>query len=288
MTKEKKTEIEALALAEFEEKAEAIILVMSDNTPIRVLRTKASTKDNNGLTMIVIPGWGTIVPSWDEFLMEAYKDFEVVYFESREKASCGLTRKSEVGMERMACDIKEVIEQLKINETKLVLFGSCLGATTVVYGLHKDMYNPAMPVLVAPPARFEVPPVLRQLIPVAPAFLIGPIKPIVRWWIRKFKTESPDQAAKYIRSLNEADGRQWKRVGLPLAFKRYWKVFPQVKNKVLLVAAENDKMHDAEVTKKVSKMIENSIYKNLETNKNTHAPIMVETIRDYIPEFVKN
>ncbi len=287
MAKKKEKDIEALALSEFEEIAKAVKLVMSDNTPIRVLKTEATAKEKNGLTMIVIAGWGTIVPSWNEFLMEAAKDFDIVYFESREKSSCSLTRKSEVGMERMAYDIKEVIEQLKIDETKLVLFGSCLGATTIIYGLYKQMYNPVMPVLVAPPARFEVPPVLRQLIPVAPAFLLEPIKPIVRYWIRK-KTESPEQAAKYIRNLNEANGRQWKRVGLPLAFKRYWKVFPQVKNKVLLVAAEDDKMHDAEITKKISNMMVNSIYTNLETNKNTHAPIMAETIRKYIPQFVKN
>ena len=278
---------EIVVLSEFEKKAEIITLTMSDNTPIRVLKTKAAKKENTGLTMFVNPGWATIVPSWNEFLMEAIKDFDIIYFESREKASCDLTRKSEVGMERMASDIKEVIEQLDIDENKLVLFGSCLGATTIVYGLFKDMYNPAMPVLVAPPARFEVPPVLRQLIPVAPAFLLEPIKPIVRFWIRK-KTESPEQAAKYIRSINEANGRKWKKVGLPLAFKRYWKVFPQVKNKVLLVAAENDKMHDAEIIIKISKMMENSVYTNLKTNKNTHAPIMVETIREFIPEFVKN
>ena len=288
MERKKDKGIDTLAISEFEEKAEEIMLVMSDNTPIRVLRSRASSKESNGLTMIVVSGWATIIPSWNDFLMEALRDFDIIYFESREKASCNLTRKSKVGMERMAYDIKEVIEQLNIDESKLVLFGSCLGATTIVYGLFKNMYNPVMPVLVAPPARFEVPPVLRQLIPVAPAFLLGPIKPIVRFWIRKFKTESPEQAAKYIRSINEANGRQWKRVGLPLAFKKYWKIFPHVKNKALIVAAENDKMHDAEVTQKIAKMMENSIYTNLETNKNTHAPIMVKTIREYIPKFVKN
>ena len=288
MDKEIEKEMEALAISEFEKEAETIDLVMSDNTPIRVLRTIPSVGSENGYKIIVNAGWGSIIPSWDEFLMDAKKDFEIIYLESREKASCQLSRKSKVGMERMAFDIKEAIDQLEIDEDKLVLFGSCLGATIIVYGLFKKMYNPQMPVLIAPPPRFEVPPVLRQIIPIAPPFLFGVVKPIVRWWIKKFKTESPKQAAKYIRALNEANGRQWKKVGLPLAYKRYWKIFPQVKNKILLVAAEKDKMHDAKTTKRISTMMENSIYTNLGTNKNTHASIMVETIRDYIPEFMKN
>ncbi|MEE9409439.1 MAG: hypothetical protein V3V41_00745 [Candidatus Heimdallarchaeota archaeon] len=288
MDKEIEKEMEALAISEFEKEAETIDLIMSDKTPIRVLRTIPPVGSENGYKIIVNAGWGSIIPSWDEFLMDAKKDFEIIYLESREKASCQLSRKSKVGMERMAFDIKEAINQLEIDEDKLVLFGSCLGATIIVYGLFKKMYNPQMPVLIAPPPRFEVPPVLRQIIPIAPPFLFGVVKPIVRWWIKKFKTESPKQAAKYIRALNEANGWQWKKVGLPLAYKRYWKIFPQVKNKILLVAAEKDKMHDAKTTKRISTMMENSIYTNLGTNKNTHAPIMVETIRDYIPEFMKN
>ncbi|MHA2357986.1 MAG: alpha/beta fold hydrolase [Candidatus Heimdallarchaeaceae archaeon] len=288
MSKKQKNIYETLAVSEFEKEAESIELMMSDNATIRVLRTRPPEKTEDTLSLILVAGWGTVVISWDEFLLEAMKDFEVIYFESREKASCKLDKKSEVGMERMAYDLREVIEQLKLDEGKLVLFGSCLGATTIAFGLSRNMYDPVMPVLVAPPARFEVPPVLRLLVPIAPAFLFGAVKPIVRWWIKNFKTESPEQAAKYIMNLEGVNARQWKRVGLPLNFKRYWKMFPQVKDKSLLVAAEEDKMHDAEVTIKISKLMANSIYVNLGSNKNTHAPIMVETIREYIPEFKKS
>ena len=85
--------------------------------------------------------------------------------------------------------------------------------------------------------------------------------------------------------MEEADVKRWKRVGLRIIFKRYWKTFPKVKNHVILIAAERDKMHDAVDTMKVSKMIKNSTYLNLETNRNTHSGVMVDTIREYLPKF---
>ncbi|MCE7749860.1 MAG: alpha/beta hydrolase [Candidatus Heimdallarchaeota archaeon] len=272
-------------VSQFEKEAKPLDVMMSDNTTIRVFTTKAPADKRNGYTLFIISGWGTVLPSWNELLIDAFKDFDIVYFESREKGSSSFTRKSDRGMYRMALDIKDTITNLKLNESKLVLFGSCIGATTIVYGMVEEMYNPYMPVLLAPPGRFEVPPVLSYLIPISPTFLWSIAKPILRFWVNKFKTEDQKQAAKYLRTIEEADAKRWKRLGLKIVFKRYWKTFPKVKNHVLLIAAERDKMHDAEDTMKVSKMIKNSTYLNLETNSNTHSSVMVDTIREYLPIF---
>lgn len=277
--------MDKLSVSKFEKKAEELMVTMSDGASLRILRSTPPKEKFNGYSMVLMVGWGTIVPSWDPLLMEAIKDFDLIYFESREKDSSNLPKSSEVGMERMAKDIQEIVEQLKLDEKKLILFGSCFGATTICYGMYKNMYNPFMPVLIAPPARFEVPPVLRQLIPFSPTFLWGAAQPIIRWWIISFKTEDEVQAAKYLRSLEEADAKKWKRLGLRLAYKRYWKIFPEIKNHSLLIAAEADKMHDAKVTKKINNMMENSIYLNMGSNKDTHAPVMVDKIREYIPIF---
>ena len=45
-------------------------------------------------------------------------------------------------------------------------------------------------------------------------------------------------------------------------------------------------MHDVKITQKIAKMMKNSIYVNLSTNEKTHAAIMVETIREYLPQFI--
>jgi pimeloyl-ACP methyl ester carboxylesterase len=285
MKKEIKDLLDNYSVSEYEKLAKAQDLVMSDNTSIRVLTSKPEKSKANGYVLFVVPGWSTVVPAWEKFLMEAMKDFEIVYFESREKASSGLTRKSEVGMPRMALDLKEVIEQLKLDEKKLVMFGSCIGATTIVCGLVDKLYNPHLPVLVAPPARFEYPEFHRPFIAITPSFFLNIAKPLGRFWLIKFKSGSPQQAAKYIRALEEADGFKWKKMGLYLAYKRYWKVFPLVENHVLLIAAENDKMHDAKVTRKVKDLIKNAQYIDLKTNENTHSKVMIDTIREHIPKF---
>ncbi len=285
MKKEIKNLLDNYSVSEFEKLARSEDLVMSDNTSVRVLTSKPEKNKANGYVLLMIPGWSTVVPSWDEFLIEAMKDFEIVYFESREKASSGLTRKSEIGMPRMALDLKEVIGQLKLDEKKLVMFGSCIGATTIVCGLVDKLYNPLLPVLVAPPARFEYPEFHRPFIAITPHWLLKIAKPLGRQWLIRSKSDTPEQAAKYIRALEEADGFKWKKMGLHLAYKRYWKVFPLVENHVLLVAAEKDKMHDVKVTKKVKELIKNSIYMDLKTNENTHSKIMVDEIRKSIPKF---
>ncbi|MHA1199368.1 MAG: alpha/beta fold hydrolase [Candidatus Heimdallarchaeaceae archaeon] len=279
-------EMEQFRVSEYEKIAETMMVPMSDGSKLRVLRYTPPKDKFNGYTIVLSVGWGTVIPAWDALLMDAIKDFDVVYYESREKGSSELPKKYAVGMDRMAQDIQEVIEYLKIDEKKLILFGSCIGATKIIYGMYKKMYNPFMPVLIAPPARFEVPPVFRQLIPFGPTFLWYPAQPIIRWWVIKTKSEDAKQAAKYLRTLEEADPKKWKRLGLRLAYKRYWWLFPEVKNHVLLIAAETDKMHDAKVTKKVEKLMENTTYLNMGSNKNTHAPMMAEKIREFIPQFV--
>lgn len=284
--KEKKKDYIFPLVAEYEKIAKSQDIMMSDNTTIRVYTAEAPSEKRNGYTLFVIAGWGTVLPSWDVFLMEAKKDFDVVYYESREKRSSSFTRKSDLGMHRMVMDIKETITSLKIDPSKLVLLGSCIGATMICIGMVEEMFSPFLPVLLAPPGRFEIPPGLRYLIPIGPTFLWPVAKYISRIWVTKTKSEDKVQAAKYIRTVEEADVKKWKRLGLRLAYKRYWKMFPNVKNHVLLVAAETDKMHDAKGTMRVAGMIKNSTYINLGTNRATHNEPMVQAIREYLPKFV--
>ncbi|MCE7742886.1 MAG: hypothetical protein GOP50_10565 [Candidatus Heimdallarchaeota archaeon] len=286
MKQEIQEEMERFRVSEFEKIAESIQIPMSDGATIRVFKFTPSKKDFNGYSLVLSVGWGTVVPAWDALLMDAAKDFEVVYVESREKGSSDVPKTADLGLERMAKDLHEAIKFLKIEDNKLILLGSCIGATMVILGMHKNMYNPFMPVLIAPPARFELPPGLRYLIPFSPTFLWKPAQPVLRWWVIKSKSEDARQAAKYLRTLEEADVKKWKKQGLRLAYKRYWWLFPLVKNHVLLIAAETDKMHDAKVTKKVEGLMENTTYVNMGSNKNTHAPLMSEKIREFIPQFV--
>jgi len=272
--------------SEFEKLALELYIQMSDNTELRVLQTFAPKESRNDFTLFVVAGWGSVVLGWEEMLLEAMKDFDIVYLETREKSSSKLSKRSVFGLSRMAKDVEETIYQLGIDQKKLILFGSCMGATLIAYGLAERFFNPFLSVLVAPPPRFEMPPLTRYLVPIAPRWILKPIKPLLRFWVKKFKSESPEQAAKYIRVINEADGYRWKKVGKKLALGKYWDIFPKINSRVLIVGAEKDRMHDAKTTEKIVQLIPNAIYTNLETNHNTHGPVMVETLREILNQIL--
>ena len=58
-------------VAKYEELAEEKFITVSDGTVIRNYLTTAPKESRNGYTLFLIPGWATIVPSWDEVLLEA-------------------------------------------------------------------------------------------------------------------------------------------------------------------------------------------------------------------------
>ena len=269
--------------SQYEKEALELYINMSDSTQLRVLQTFAPKETSNGFTLLIVAGWGSVVLGWEEVLLEAMKDFDVVYLETREKHSSKLSERSKFGIDRMSDDIRETILQLGIEEDKLILLGSCMGATLIAHGLAYKKYNPFLSVLIAPPPRFEMPPFTRYLVSIAPVWLFERIKPLLKNWVQK-KSESPEQAAKYIRVLDEAEGKKWKKVGKPIARPKYWHIFPKISSKVLLIAAEQDKMHNAKITQKIKDMIPDTIYRDLGTNHNTHAPILVETIREVLKD----
>ena len=98
-------EMDKYRVSEFEKLADEMMVTVSDGSQLRVLRYTPPKDRFNGYTLVIVVGWGTVIPSWDELLMDATKDFEVIYYESREKGSSILPKKYAVGMERMVLDL---------------------------------------------------------------------------------------------------------------------------------------------------------------------------------------
>jgi len=268
--------------AKYEDKAEELYLEMSDTSQLRILRTYAKDGTKNGYTILMVAGWGSVVLGWDEVLLEAMKDFDIIYLETREKGSSRLAKKTKNNFDRLSSDVKEVIEKLELNPQKLVLFGSSFGAAVLADGFGNQKFDSFLNVLVAPAIQIDLPPIIRYLIPIGPHWFMPPFKPLIRWWLKRSKSESPEQAAKYIRVMNEAQSKKWKNVVLNFLYWKWWRVYEGVENDILLVAAEKDKMHEADVTQKVGKLLKNSTYVNLETNKKTHTKPMVDLLREYL------
>ncbi len=268
--------------AKYEDFCEEHFLKMSDGTTVRILRTYAPKKSSNGFTLFIVAGWGSVVLGWDDVLLEAMKDFDIVYFETREKASSTLAKKSKNDIDRFSEDIKEAIEILKFDSTKMLLFGSSFGSTILADGFRKNKFDSFLNVLIAPAIQMDLPPGLRYLIPVTPHIIMEPVKPLIRWWLKKSKSESPEQAAKYIRVMNEAESKKWKNVSMNFLYWKWWDVYAEVKHDLLLIASEKDKMHEAEISQRLRELMVNSVYIDLETNKNTHTKPIVDLVREHL------
>ena len=268
--------------AEFEELAEERYITVSDGTQIRVLTTKAPKKDHTGFTFVMVAGWNTVVPGWDGTLMEARKDFDVVYIETREKGSSRLSKKAKFDMDRFSSDIQEVIEELKLNQKKLILFTSSFGTLTGVHGVAYKKYSPFLTYLVGPVHRFVMPKGSKYYMYLVPNLFLYVTRPMWKWWIRKLKSEDPEQAAKYIRALEEADVKKWRATGYASAWVDFIDMYEKIDERVFVVGMEKDKMHEKELSLKIHERLKNSTYIDLETNKKTHSAEMVKVIREHL------
>ncbi len=265
----------------FEADSERIYLTMSDTTGILALRTFAPSNSRNGFTILMIAGWGSIVPGWNGFLDDAKNDFDIVYMESREKSSNKLTKQSERGsIDRLSSDLQEVIDQLHLDPSHLVLFGSCMGTNIIADGLVHQKFDAREFFLVGPQAKWPIPKISKGLLPFLPKRSLSKIKPFLKYWVVHTQCDTEETAAKYARVLDEASSKKWHHVGKPMAFDDYTEMFSHVPKPVVIVVEEGDKTHIPEDTLNIAKAIENSEIIVMESNKAAHSAKMVVKIRE--------
>ncbi len=271
-------------IAEYEKIAEEKMITVSDNSQILVLHTKAQGKDKSKFKLVVIPGWGSIVLGWDEFLMKAKDYFDIYYLETREKKSSKLAKKSKCTLDRMSSDLKEVPEILKLNPKETVFFSSSFGAVLNADALNKKKVDPFLTILVGPMSKIDMPFPFRYLLYIVPSFLYHPFAPIGRFWVKKYKSEDEVQAAKYYRVMEEADPKKWKKFLTRFAFKKFWDTYAGIESRVLVIDESEDKLHRTIVTNKIASLIKNSEIVDLKTNKFTHSAGIADFINNKLSE----
>jgi hypothetical protein len=277
-----KNKYDTLSQAEYERYAEESYLEMSDESQLKILRTHAKEDSSNGFTLFVNPAFGSIILGWDELLVDAMKDFDIVYFESREKGSSKLIKKAKMDMEAYSEDIKETIRQLELEEDKLIAFASSSSVPIIAHTIAYNNLQPILTVFVGPILKIPIPAYMRWMILILPAFFVRIIRKLAFVWIKRKKSESPEQAAKYIRVGNEADPKKWKKGLRNFVTVTYENIYPEIDTKVLVVDESKDKMHETEITREIASLIPNAELVDLKTNKNTHSKPIVDLIREFI------
>lgn len=257
---------------------------MEDGTQVRILDFNLAKKPSEFIIML-IPGYLTVFQSWQRVMELLTKKYRVIYFESREKSSSIIpTRKMErqVTFHKMAYDIKEVVEQLGLDNQKYITLASSTGGNILTEALSKKWINPSGAVMVGPAIEFHVNWLIVFLSAITPNALIqGIFKPFVKIYISIVyvnKKAEPEQLQKYIRALEEAHMRK----AMPLFRRMYrykiWDMLPKVETPTLLLGASLDKMHATKECLRVHELIPNSIYVDLGSNKATHTDPLVDEI----------
>jgi hypothetical protein len=215
------------------------------------------------------------------------KDFDVVYFETREKGSSVVGKKGKFDMDRFSSDIQDVLDELQINQEKMILFSSSFGTIVVAHGIGKEKFNPFLTYFVGPVHRFEMPRGSRIYMYFVPNCFLTVTRPLWKMWIRRKKSEDPEQAAKYIRALEEAEVRKWRRTAYANAWDDFLDMYEKVEGRNYIVGMEKDKMHERDISMRIHEAMKKSTYIDLETNKKTHSAEMIQVVRQHLSDIKK-
>jgi len=279
---EEKTKFELMTQANYEKLAQIELIPLSDGSQIRTLKTEAPEETSENFTLVLVAGWVSIVLGWDDFLMEAKDFFNILYIETREKATSIVPKKGKFDLERYALDIKEALEYHQLKEKDTIMFASSFGAILVALMLKKLGINPYLSILVGPIERISLPLALKLAFIILPSRMFNLFKPIGFWWVRKFKTEDEFQAARYIRAISDSEPIKWKNTIRHVAFAKFWDFYEGLENNILVIDESEDPLHDTVITKKIASLMPNSRIIDIKTNRSAHSSPMIKIIRKTI------
>ena len=235
--------------------------------------------------VIFIPGWGSIIDSWEVVLKEMTKDFEVYYLETREKSSSIHITEQPLTIKSLGDDFPYVFSELNLINKSYILLGSSLGATVILDSISKNKVNPTLSILIGPNAEFNIPSLWLMIARLTPPFFFYILRPIIKWYMKKKYLDmnsDPKQYYKYAKSLDQASPSRLRRSALNFSSYKIWDQLNKINQKVLILAGSKDIMHDYKNTLRISEKLSNSELIDMETNNKTHSKEMVFKIREFI------
>ncbi len=259
---------------------------LSDGGKVRHLRF---VPENPIAQVILIPGLNTLLMSWYKFLLLLQKErFQIDYVETREKRTSILKKAKSITYERLIQDVKEAYEKVNEQGLKTVALGSSMGANLILLSLARQEIDPDFAVLVGPLLDFHIPKFFKFVSPFLNRVTFTIIKPIAWWFVLpRFlnKEKDPFQAHKYELGFKLGDATKMKYAFKSWAGTTLREDLPKIngkKTQVVLIGAEEDKLHAADETKKIAEMTENAMYIDLKTNFAAHDQPLVDLLKELV------
>ncbi len=251
---------------------------------LRVIRFIPSQSTQNP-EVVFVPGWISRMEGWKKVLREMTRDFKIYYVETREKISSRVKGKVPFTVEALGKDVKEIVRHYQLKDNQYILFGSSLGATVILDCYRFLEQRPRCLVLIGPNAVFRVPTLGMIIIRLFYPGFYPLIKPVIKWYLRNFRLDVKSdyqQYIKYSRAIDAADPFKLKKAAIAFSSYQVWERLPEISCPALIIGASRDKLHEPENLKRITAMLPNSTYLDMETNQMTHSARVVEEVRRYL------
>jgi len=266
----------------YESEAELIYLHHTDGAITEILHTTPSDPVSDQV-LLMVPGFITILDSWEIFLQGVKDKFEIYYWESREKGTfhppAGKLKREYFKETRFEQDLVEVVTALELANKDYILAGSSFGGTIIIDVLSKHLLKPSTAILIGANIHFHIPFPGNFLIHIVPASMIGLFKPFMRWYLRNFEVDRESdekQYQKYVKAIELANFKFIKHTVLNYHQHPQEEILSLIEVPTIVVGAELDKMHTIEETEFTTNQIPQGEMISFETNRETHSKPFIE------------
>ncbi|MHA1828185.1 MAG: alpha/beta fold hydrolase [Candidatus Heimdallarchaeaceae archaeon] len=260
-----------------------MIQVQNDGTQLRVLYSEPEKDPIKG-TMVLIPGYISLVSAWEELLEHMRKDYRLYVIETREKHTAVLAKNAKMDIDTVANDLKRVIEYLMLDDYFIV--ASSMGAAFTLYSVSKGLINPKMIFLVGPLLALPLPKIGWPFVYIANNFLWKLfIKPLTKLVVRLVYL-NPDQKEQIRKYFSYLDNLKVPRVRKSLIALKKLQIKEEDLQKIsvfcMCIGAERDKAHQSRLTSWIAEKLPNAEYRDLYTNIAAHGMPLLEVIKEKI------
>lgn len=264
-------------------------LTVEEGVSLRLYEWRPES-DGGGDPIFFVAGWISLVTGWVPLLEKLVRTRPVYYLETREKESAKISpklmRPASFLVPRLAKDLIEVSNQLRLDRDRTVLFGSSMGSNAILEALKGDRLKAKAAFVVGPNAEFHFPWWGRPLVHLPP-FVYSAAKPFVLWYLRTFRVntrEDPEQMARYVRTVRAADPE---RIMLSAQAVIDYDAMPgldTISSPVAVAYAANDTLHGEEEVQRIVDAMPQGVAVKCPSNTYMHTAEVVSDLDRFLAE----
>ena len=248
---------------------------LTDGVALRVIEFEPPHHSPDAPVLIFVAGWISLQTAWDPVILELAARYPVLYVESREKGTARVPSlsKIEFSLDRMADDVRDIVDRCVPEGTSFWLLGSSLGSTAILHHLSRPGREPDGVIVVGPNIRFDLPWWLWPFMRFAPVAVFAWLRPILKWalHVRLDKRSEPEQLTRYSAYLDAADARRLKKNAWAIRHYSLLERLPSITTAVTVIGATSDLLHRLDEIEHMVSLLPSATLKVMKSNRETHS-----------------